>query len=74
MKRHELGLRQVDVAKAANVSVNTIISLEMGKASGIRLDKLMSVLDAIGLELHITGFDEGDGALRLSPVIDLGQS
>ena len=69
-KRKQLGMRQIDLAKSAGVSEKTIVSLETGFAPGIRLDKLMSILNALGLELSITGFEEDeDPSLFLAPTI-----
>lgn len=58
-RRTDMGLRQLDLAARGGVSEKTIVSLESGSAPDIRLDKLMGVLDALGPELHITGFEEG---------------
>lgn len=67
-KRNQMGLRQIDLAAAAGVSEKTIVSLEAGLSPGIRLDKLMSILNALGLKLNITGFEEGkEPQLFLSP-------
>ena len=70
-RRTDIGLRQADLAARAGVSEKTIVSLESGGAQGMRLNKLMGVLDALGLELHITGFDEGqEPELFLAPNLD----
>jgi HTH-type transcriptional regulator/antitoxin HipB len=44
---------QNHLASKANVGVRFIIDLESGKES-VRLDKLLAVLGAIGIELHIS--------------------
>lgn len=50
-RRKELGLSQVDVADLAGVSERFVRLVEGGKDS-VRLDKLVALLDALGLELH----------------------
>jgi HTH-type transcriptional regulator / antitoxin HipB len=50
-RRHDLGLGQQDLAELSGSSVRFIRSLEHGKAT-IRLDKLLAVLDVLGLELR----------------------
>lgn len=43
------------LAERAGVSERLLASLELGDATGIRLDKLLQVLDALGLGLQVTG-------------------
>lgn len=50
-EREAQGLTQRQLAQKSHVSERTIISLELGDATGIRLDKLLSVLHALGIEL-----------------------
>lgn len=50
--RHALGLPQEDLALVANVSRRTIVSIEQGKST-TRLDVLVAVLDAVGLDLRV---------------------
>jgi len=50
-RRKELHLRQEDLADLANVSVRWIGALEAGKP-GVQLDKLLAVLDVLGLQLR----------------------
>lgn len=59
-KRRELGLTQKKLAKRAEVSERLIVALELGDATGIRLDKMLRVLDALDLSLAVlgTGDDE----------------
>ncbi len=59
-QRVEAGLTQKKLAKKAGVSERLVISLELGDATGIRLDKLMQVLSALDLSLGILG--AGDDA------------
>lgn len=49
-RRRELGLLQVDVAELAGVSERFVRAAESDKPT-VRLDKLMSVLDTLGLDL-----------------------
>lgn len=49
-RRKRLGLTQQELADLADTSVRFIGALEAGKPT-LRLDKLVSVLDALGLEL-----------------------
>nr|WP_179503847.1 type II toxin-antitoxin system Y4mF family antitoxin [Nocardioides daedukensis] len=51
-RREELGLRQEELADLAGCSPRFIHAVENGKRS-IQLDKLLDVLDALGLHLEI---------------------
>lgn len=51
LRRRDLGVTQHDLALLAGVSVRFLSSLERGKAT-VRLDTLVAVLDALGLELN----------------------
>lgn len=50
-RRKVLGLRQEELAELAGVSVRFVRSLEHGKST-VRIDKLVAVLQALGLELR----------------------
>lgn len=50
--RKSLGLRQDELALAADVSTRVIHQIEHGKPTS-RLDSLIPVLDALGLELGV---------------------
>jgi y4mF family transcriptional regulator len=50
-RRRDLGLNQEELADLAGTSARFISTLENGKPT-VRLDKLVAVLDAIGLELR----------------------
>lgn len=50
-RRRALGLGQEDLADLSGVSVRFIRALEHGKST-VRLDKLLAVLGALGLELR----------------------
>lgn len=49
--REAQGLTRAVLAKKAGVSERLLASLELGDATGIRLDKLLAVFDALGLAL-----------------------
>lgn len=51
-RRQQLGLRQDQLAELADCSRLTIIRLENGSGN-IRLDKLLSILSVLGLQLTI---------------------
>lgn len=57
-RREELGLRQEELADLAGCSPRFVHAVENGKRS-IQLDKLLDVLDALGLHLEVA---EGAGA------------
>jgi HTH-type transcriptional regulator / antitoxin HipB len=50
-RRRALGLGQQDLADLSGASVRFVRNLEHGKPS-VRLDKLLAVLDVLGLELR----------------------
>ncbi len=51
-ERLDKGLNQTDLANLAGVSLNFVSQLERGKPT-VRMDKLLSVLQTLGLELEI---------------------
>ncbi len=51
-RRTSLGLTQQDLADMAGVSERFVRFVEQGKPS-VRLDSLLAVLDALGLELRL---------------------
>lgn len=51
-RRRALGLTQGEVADLGGVSAKFLIDLERGKES-VRLDKVLNVLDVLGLELRV---------------------
>lgn len=53
-ERERLGLRQDEVALAAGVSTRVVHQIENGKPTS-RLDSLIPVLDALGIELEARG-------------------
>ena len=59
--RKRLGLRQDELALAANVSTRVVHQIEHGKPTS-RLDSLVPVLDALGLEFRL-GEKPGSGEI-----------
>lgn len=53
--REAQGLTRAALAKKAGVSERLLASLELGDATGIRLDKLLTIFDALGLALVAQG-------------------
>lgn len=53
--REAQGITRAALAKQAGVSERLLASLELGDATGIRLDKLLAVFNALGLALAAQG-------------------
>lgn len=53
--RETQGLTRAVLAKKAGISERLLASLELGDATGIRLDKLLKIFDALGLTLAAQG-------------------
>ena len=53
--REAQGITRAALAKKAGVSERLLASLELGDATGIRLDKLLAVFSALGLALVAQG-------------------
>lgn len=53
--REAQGITRAALAKKASVSERLLASLELGDATGIRLDKLLAVFSALGLALAAQG-------------------
>ena len=53
--REAQGLTRAQLAAMSGVSERLLASLELGDATGIRLDKLLAVFDALGLSLVAQG-------------------
>ncbi len=51
--REDRGLSRARLAQRAGVSERLVASLELGDATGIRLDKLMAVLGALNMSLLV---------------------
>lgn len=58
--RRTLGLTQRQVADAAAVSLQLVNRLETGSATGIALDKLLSILSATGCALDVYPLNGAD--------------
>jgi y4mF family transcriptional regulator len=59
-ERRRLGLRQDQFAASAGVGLRFLVDLERGKPT-VRLDKVLSVLDALGLTLDVRSSDDAVG-------------
>jgi len=53
-RRKELGLKQAELAELAGCSARFVHTMEAGKAT-VRLDKVLDVLDVLGLRLTVEG-------------------
>lgn len=53
--REAQNITREQLAKRSGISVRTLASLELGDATGIRLDKLLAVYQVLGLELLTKG-------------------
>ena len=51
-RRRRLGLTQLETAELAGVAARTVHAVEAGKAT-VRLDALLAVLTALGLQLRL---------------------
>ena len=51
--RESQGLTRARLAAAAGASERLLASLELGDATGIRLDKLLSILESLGISLSL---------------------
>ena len=61
--REAQGITRAALAKKAGVSERLLASLELGDATGIRLDKLLAVFGALGLALAAQGASSLTGLL-----------
>ena len=61
--REERGLTRDQLAQRAGVSKRMLASLELGDSAGVRLDKLMAVLGALGLGLSVRKIGEAKTAV-----------
>lgn len=52
-RRALLGMTQTQVAEAAGISKRSLWSIELGRNTGVQLDKLIAVLRVLGLDLAI---------------------
>ena len=63
LRRRELALTQLQLAELAGCGLAFLYTLERGKRS-VRLDKVLDVLDVLGLELRV---EEGRGGIEIGP-------
>lgn len=59
-KRKELGLTQDELARAASVSRQLVNKTEAGLAPGIGLDRLLRMLEPLGLALAVVSLDDAE--------------
>ena len=59
-RRKDLGMTQEDLARAASVSRQLVNKAEAGLAPGIGLDRLLRMLDALGLSLAVVSPSDAD--------------
>lgn len=69
-RRVELGLRQADLAELGGCSQRFVHTVEQGKPT-LRLDKLLDVLEVLGLGLSIV---PGRGEIEPSPEPPVGRA
>ena len=68
--RESRGMTQRQLSQASGVSLRSITDLELGVARNIGLDRIMRVLDALGMSLCICD-NEGREAGRVRPNPDM---
>ena len=66
LRRTHLRLTQDETAELAGVAVRTVHALEAGKAT-LRLDALLSILSALGLELALQRGNAAGGLRVAAP-------
>jgi len=69
-RRVELGLRQADVAELGGCSQRFVHTVEQGKPT-LRLDKLLDVLEVLGLGLALV---PGHGGIEWQPESTIGRA
>lgn len=67
-QRKRLGMTQRQLAERSGVSERSIVSLELGDATGMRLDKLLKVLSALDLSMSIQAEESEPKVPRPAPV------
>lgn len=63
VRRRRLGLTQAETAELAGVAVRTVHAVEAGKST-VRLDALLAVLGALGLQLRLERGNADDVVVR----------
>ena len=71
--RETQGLTRAALAKKAGVSERLLASLELGDATGIRLDKLLTIFNALSIGLFVQGDNDSitSSAEKPTTVADL---
>ena len=70
-RRNELSLSQGELASRAGIGRQQISDIESGK-SGMRVSSLLRLLDALGLDLHVTEQPSAqDAGLDLDEILGL---
>lgn len=52
-RRRETGLTADDVAASAGVSRRLLLELEQGKRMNVGFSKVLSILETLGLQIHV---------------------
>jgi HTH-type transcriptional regulator/antitoxin HipB len=68
-RRQELGLTQVELADLAGVSARFVHAIEAGRTE-VGLDRLLAVLDTLGLHLQVDRGQQG-GVVASSAIVRL---
>ena len=71
--RRARGFTQTQLAQSAGVSRQLVNRLEMGSATGIALDKLLSILDAAGCAMDVHPLDD-EAAWQEPAISRVGQA
>lgn len=70
--REAQGLTRAALAKKAGVSERLLASLELGDATGIRLDKLLAILNALSIGLFVQGDNDSITSPGEQPTTEAG--
>ena len=70
--REAQGLTRAVLAKKAGVSDRLLASLELGDATGIRLDKLLAVFSALGIGLFVQSDNYSIASSAKQPMTEAG--
>lgn len=70
--RESQGITRAALAKKAGVSERLLASLELGDATGIRLDKLLTILNALSIGLFVQGDNDSITSPGEQPTTEAG--
>ena len=70
--REAQGITRAALAKKAGVSERLLASLELGDATGIRLDKLLAILNALSIGLFVQGDNDSITSPGEQPTTEAG--